>query len=280
MAVIGDINKLKILRKTDIGYMLDSELGEILIHNNEAYGETLVPDDHVSVFLYLDQQKRLAATLAKPFATVNHAGLLEVVSVNNNLGVFLDMGINKDLLLSMDDLPTNKALWPKTGDKLYAKVVHKNRLTARLQYGDRYENEDFEIGTTIKAYVNKMGVAGLNLVTESFHDVFVHKSMFREKYRLGQLVEVRITHFSENGYSGSLMPQKEVLRLDDAEIILDFLKENGSLPLTSKSTADEIIRFFKMSRKAFKRALGHLYKENLVKFDEDNTYLVGERNAK
>ena len=65
-----------------------------------------------------------------------------------------------------------------------------------------------------------MGVAGLNLVTESFHDVFVHKSMFREKYRLGQLVEVRITHFSENGYSGSLMPQKEVLRLDDAEIIL------------------------------------------------------------
>lgn len=278
MAIIGDINLLKVLRKTDLGYMLDSSIGEIFLHNNETNFTELKEDDQVNVFLYFDQKKRLAATLHLPLATVSKPGLLNVVSVNNNLGVFLDMGINKDLLLSMDDLPNNKNLWPQVDDKIHAKIVYKNRLTAKITDGS--DNGNLEVGKNISAYVQRIGTLGINLITNDLVNIFIHDSMYRGSYRIGELVEVRVTHLSNKGYSGSLLEQKEVLRIDDADIILNYIKEHKTLPLTSKSSAEDISNYFEMSRKAFKRALGYLYREDLVKFSETNTYLAGDKNGK
>jgi len=280
VAIIGDNNKLKVLRKTDIGYMLDSDIGEIFLHNNETMHTELKADDMVTVFLYFDQKKRLTATMYTPLVTVNNANLLEVVSVNINLGVFLNMGINKDLLLSLDDLPYNKNLWPRVGDKIFVIVVDKNRLVAKVIEGNKDLEIKYELGKDVDAYVVKVGNAGINLVTEDHVNIFVHNTMYRGNFRIGEKISVRITHFSDKGYSGSLLPQKETLRFDDADIIVNYLKENQTLPLTSKSTADEITKYFEMSRKAFKRALGHLYKEGIVNFSETNTFLVGEKNGK
>lgn len=280
VAIIGDNNELKVLRKTDIGYMLDSEIGEIFLHNNETMFTELKADDLVTVFLYFDNKKRLSATMHKPLVTINQAALLNVVSVNNDLGVFLDMGINKDLLLSKDDLPYDKNLWPRVNDKVYVKVINKNRLIAKITDPEITLNSNYEIGKTINGYIIRIGEVGINVVTEDLVAIFVHNSMYRGNYRIGDLVELRITHFSDKGYSGSLLAQKENLRIDDATMILEYLKTYKTLPLTSKSSAEEIHKYFEMSRKAFKRALGYLYREKLVKFSETNTYLEGEENGR
>src|SRR5690606_13402048 len=130
---IGKINVLKVDRKTDIAYILKNEKGEeIFLHVNESGKRELTRGSLVEAFLYFDAKGREAATLSTPYVQVGEPGTLKVVSKNPNLGVFLDLGISKDVLLSKDDLPQDEALWPEPGDEVYVDLKVKTRMTARL----------------------------------------------------------------------------------------------------------------------------------------------------
>jgi hypothetical protein len=52
------------------------------------------------------------------------------------------------------------------------------------------------------------------------------------------------------------------------------MKQGGFFKFTDKSDPDEIRKVFKMSKKAFKKALGNLYKQKMVSLDKDGTRLV------
>lgn len=274
---IGDINRLKVNRKTDIGYLLDSSEGEVFLHQNETNHANLKPEDVVDVFLYYDHKGRLAATLNPPLITMGRPTFLEVVDVNEKLGVFMNIGITKGLLLSKDDLPLNPALWPRPGDKVYCYLKLKGRLVAKPA-----EKEDvtlipdrpLELKETVNAHVQKIGREGMNLLTGDGHFIFVHHTMYKQPYRLGQELEVKLTYRSEKGYTGSLIEQKENARIQDAEAILAYLIKKKEMPLDSDSTPEAINVIFTMSKKAFKRALGKLYKERKIEFVDGKTLLV------
>ena len=275
--LIGDINTLTVNRKTDIGYMLDSSDGEIFLHNNESLHQTLKPNDKVNAFLYFDQKGRLAATLKEPLITMSRPGFLEVTDVLSHLGVFLHMGIAKDILLSMDDLPKHRDLWPQKGDKLYVTMRVKGKLVAKIATKDEIilqPQNPLTIKDKVTAYVQKIGKEGINLLSEEGYHIFVHHSMVKETLRLGEKKEVRITFHSEKGYTGSLIEQKEIMLFDDANRILTHLIRYGDLHLTADSSPEDIDRVFKMSKKAFKRALGTLYRERKIDFIEGKTVLV------
>lgn len=276
MLVIGNVNKLKVLRETDIGYMLNTREEEVFLHKNESNYLELKANDTVNAFLYFDEKSRLAATLKTPFLTVDKPAYLEVVSVLPRLGVFLNMGINKDVLLSKDDLPNNFNLWPKEGSKLFVSLhIKTNRLVAKIvNPAEIYEVNDLEIGVEKKFFVQRIGEQGINLYNEDKEMVFVHNSLIRDVYHLGEEVSVKIIKMTDKGYLGTLIKQKEEQRLDDATVILNALKRYGKIPLTAKSSSEEIDKFFKISRKSFKRAIGYLYKENKVKFTENETILI------
>lgn len=274
--IIGEINKLIVDRKTDIGYMLKSADEEVLLHFNETYEKVLEDNMEVEAFLYIDFKGRVAATLAKPLLTINKNAFLEAVDVNNNLGVFFDMGISKDVLLSKDDLPLDKALWPKKGDFCYLSLMVKKRFTTKFVFRENIPKEINKLleKDKVNAYVHKISSNGLNLLTKDFNQIFVHQSMVKNKIRLGEEVEVKITYISDKGYSGSLIEQKEVSRFDDANIILSYLVRKGDLPLTSNSSPEDIEKYFQMSKRAFKRAIGLLYKERRIDFINNKTVLV------
>lgn len=276
MLKIGDVNKLKVLRETDIGYMLNERGSEVFLHKNESNFLELKAGDIVDAFLYYDNESRLAATLKTPLIVKGERAFLAVVSVLPKLGVFLNMGINKDLLLSKHDLPEDLKKWPQLGDKLYVSLEEKgNRLIAKLIDPTMiYQVKDLEIGENKDFYIIKIGEQGLNLLSEKMELMFVHKTLTRGVNRLGELVAAKVINLTDKGYLGSLVAQKEVLRLTDAEIILEVLKKHGKIPLTAKSSSEDVQKFFKLSRKAFKRALGHLYKENIVTFTEEETILI------
>lgn len=274
---IGLVNQLKVNRKSDIGYMLDSDEGEVFLHFNESEHRELNAGDIVDAFLYFDQKGRLAATLKTPLITANRPGFLEAVDVHEGLGVFFTMGINKDLLLSTDDLPLDHEKWPEVGDKLYLGLKIKGKFVAKIMTKaecDLAENKTLKLKDRVIGYVQKIGKEGYNVLTNEGHWVFVHHSMARTKLRLGQEVEVTITYDGEKGYTGSLMAQKEVLLFDDANDVLTYLIRKGELPLTSESTPEEIKQYFPLSKKAFKRAIGHLYKERKIDFVDGKTILV------
>src|SRR5690554_1487404 len=190
MYVIGQVNRLKVLRETDIGYMLDGKSEEIFLHKNESNFLKLKEGEIVDAFLYFDNKERLAATLKSPLITIDNPSVLEVVDVLNNLGVFLNMGINKDLLLSKDNLPLDRKLWPIKGDKLYVELNVKNRLTAKLiKPQNIFMNNELKINSEKEFFVQYIGAEGMNLYNEDHDLVFVHNSMFRGSYRLGERSE-------------------------------------------------------------------------------------------
>jgi len=274
---VGEINELVVNRKTDIGYMLDSDEGEVFLHNNESMFQELKADDVVNAFLYFDQKGRLAATLKEPIITVGRPGFLTVSAVHEYLGVFLNMGIAKELLLSADDLPLNKEEWPQQGDMLYVGIKVKGKLVAKLisKEESQFEpKEPLELKKTVTAHVQKIGREGVNLLTLDGHWIFVHHSMYKETLRYGQEVDVKVVYHSEKGYTGSLAPQKEIAIFDDANIILSYMIRKGDMQLTADSTPEEIYEEFEMSKKAFKRALGHLYKERKIDFVDGKTILI------
>ena len=277
---IGDVNRLTVNRKTDIGYMLDSSDGEIFLHNNESNYEHLKPGDSVDAFLYFDQKGRLAATLKTPLATVSRPGFLTVSDVNPELGVFLHMGIAKDVLLSKDTLPLSFEKWPQKGDKIYAIIRVKSKLVAKVVPTDEIQltpAKQLSVKDKVVAYIQRIGREGLNLLTLEGHNVFVHYSMVKESIRLGEEKEVKITYISDKGITGSLIEQKEVTMYEDANRILTHLIRYGDLNLTSDSSPEDIYQIFQMSKKAFKRAIGHLYKERKVDFIDEKTVLVKQK---
>ncbi|MBN2299900.1 MAG: hypothetical protein JXC31_01805 [Acholeplasmataceae bacterium] len=274
---VGDINNFEVNRKTDIGYMLDSDEGEIFLHNNESLHQELASGMTVEAFLYFDQKGRLAATLKTPYITVSRPGFLKVSAVHESLGVFLDMGIAKELLLSTDDLPLDKTMWPQVGDTLYVGIKVKGKLVAKMISKEEFKikpENPLVLKETVKAFVQKIGKEGVNLLTSDGHWIFVHHSLIKQNIRYGQEVDVKVTFLSEKGYTGSLAPQKEVALFEDANIILSYMIRKGDLKLTTDSTPEEIYDMFQMSKKAFKRALGHLYKERKIDFVDGKTILI------
>jgi len=274
---IGEINSLTVNRKTDIGYMLESDTEQVFLHFNESNHEELKKGDIVSAFLYYDQKARLAATLKMPHITISKPGFLRVSAVHEELGVFLDMGISKELLLSFEDLPYDHDLWPKVDDILYVIIKIKSRFVAKIASKEEVKIiplNELKLMDTIEARVQKIGKEGINLLTEEGHFIFVHHSNLKEKYRLGQLLNCKVTFKSEKGYTGFLGLQKEKLIYDDANIILSHLIRHGDLNLTSDSSPEEIKETFDMSKKAFKRALGTLYKDRKIDFVDNKTILV------
>jgi predicted RNA-binding protein (virulence factor B family) len=272
---VGAIYQMTVIRKTDIGYMLHLGQDEVFLHFNESLHQELNAGDLVEAFLYFDNKGRIAATLRKPLITLGEKAWLEVTDVVPSLGVFLDMGIQKGVLLSIDDLPSNPLAWPRPGDQLFISLKLKGKLVAKLVHrSSQDQKEGLELKQSIDAYVQTLGTEGVNLLTEEGHWIFVHKSMIKHELRLGEKVNVKVTYLSEKGYTGSLMEQKETARFSDAEIIMDYIDHQGDLPLTADSTPEEIQNYFEMSRKAFKRALGLLYRERKIIFEDGTTKKV------
>lgn len=278
MIKIGEVNTLKVKRKTDIGYMLTDGTEDVFLHFNESNHENLVDNQSVKAFLYYDAKARLAATLSTPIITVSHADFVNVKEVNHELGVFVSNNISKDMLVSKDYLPYDFNLWPEKGDTLYCILKLKNRLVAKplnkVEITLKPETK-LELHQHIDAYVIHAGKEGLNMMSKEGHLIFVHHTQMRKTYRMGEMANVRIARIHEDGYSGSLIEVKEKMMDQDAQMLYEYLIANGGkMPFTSDSDKDAIYETFKLSKKAFKRALGRLYSERKVIFEDDQTIIV------
>lgn len=275
---LGKINRLEVKREADISYILTDGFEEIFLHKKEAE-KPYESGEMIDVFLYDDNQGRITASTRPPSLTLGEVNILEVVEVKDSYGVWLDYGLVKDLLLSKDDLPKNLTLWPLPGDKLFVSMkAIDNRLFAQAL--TRYELRNsrnpeglLEEKQQVTAYLHFFVDAGIVLYTKDGHEIFVHKNNYREKYRLGQELSVKILSRNEQGnYSGSMIEQKELMINTDADIIFQYLEDHGGfMTLTDKSSPEIIQGVFHMSKSAFKRALGHLKAQGKVELNPNNT---------
>lgn len=279
MIQLGEYNTLTVVRKSDLGYMLTDGKIEILMHFKQSLKE-LEDGEIVKVFVYADKEKRMTATMQEPLVTLEQANFVEVTEVLTGIGVFVSINTPKDIFISKDYLPFSTKEWPLIGDKLYIRLKKKkdilvgkplNRfeiieLNKSISYAD-YEHRD--------GYICRIAEKGIGIITIDMAYVFVPTHQYRGDVRLGQAVNVCITKTLDHEFYGTLNAHKEELMDTDKEIILEYIKKNhGVMYLTAKSSAEEIEKVFHISRKAFKRAYGNLYKDRLINFDEEKTFLV------
>lgn len=158
---IGDIDTYIVIKETDIAYTLhslDSNIQEnIFLHFNQT-SRPLKIGDKVKAFLYYDQKKRLCATTETPLITTKIPNFCKVVAKKENMGLFLNMGIAKDILLSSDYLPNNTSQWPLIDDEIPCVVkVKTDQLIAKIITQDNVkEKGKLQVGDSVDATVYRI----------------------------------------------------------------------------------------------------------------------------
>ena len=277
---IGKTYTFTVDRETKLGYVLEKDGEEFFLHHNECNGNTFIPGDKANAFLYVDKKNRVAATLYKPLLEVGETKLLKVTDTNKNLGLFFNIGISKDILMSAEDLPRNEKEWPQVDDKipcelkikanrLALKIANKPEITRLCEKEVKLNKNDVVTG-----YVYRITPEGINLVTDDYEIVFIYKTNFRKKCRLGEKLDVKIIDIHETDYSGTLNKNKEYQIDDDLIIILDYLyKNNGVMLITEKSSPELISKLFNMSKTSFKNAIGRLLKQDKIEILDNKIIL-------
>lgn len=283
---LGKVSKFNIIRETKLGYVLEKDYVEYFLHHNECNGKLLYPGDTVDAFLYLDKKNRVAATLFKPFIEANQIGFLKVMGVKQDIGVFCNIGISKDILLSRDDLPHSFKEWPIVDDLVLAELRVKNnhlilKPATKTQiikkhselYGDNYQK--LTLNSIVSGRVYRITPDGINIVTDNYEIIFIFKTNFRKNYRLGEVVEAKIIDIHDDDYSGTINKNKEFQIQDDLKIIEEYLQaNNGVCLITEKSSPELINHCFNMSKSAYKKAIGALLKQGKIEITDTKIILV------
>ncbi|QPA31691.1 CvfB family protein [Thermaerobacillus caldiproteolyticus] len=283
--VPGEITTLTVKREVPFGYFLTNGKEEVLLPKNETE-HLLAIEEPVTVFLYHDHQGRLCATTKTPKITNETYGWVEVADVVPKLGVFVNIGISKDVLVSIDDLPTLPSLWPQRGDMLYCslKTDKRGRLLAQLATDEVMKEiaikaPESVFNQNICGRVYRVIKVGAFIISDVGYLGFIHESQRRREPRLGEAVEGRIIGVKEDGtVNVSLLPRKHESIDEDAQMIYRYMESRGgAMPYSDKSDPEDIQARFQMSKAAFKRALGRLMKEKKVYQESGWTYTVKEK---
>lgn len=280
----GMIEYLTVERVIDTGYVLKDGNQEVLLHKNEAKQE-LQKGQEAEVFLYEDKKGQLVASMTIPEVTMASYDWAQVVDVVVKLGVFVHIGLPKDILVSKDDLPLLQEVWPNRGDRLFVKLDHDRRgkLVARPVTEDIIDKERDQapkdlLNQTKSGHIYRASKIGSFLITEEGFRGFIHQNERKQEPRLGQLVNARIIDVKDDGtLNMTLRPLILESRDQDAQELLDIIEQNdGEIAFTDQSSPDEIRERFQLSKAAFKRAMGKLLKEKKVIQENGFTLLIKE----
>ncbi|MDH0749643.1 S1-like domain-containing RNA-binding protein [Pseudomonas sp. GD03842] len=278
MALVGRYNSLQVVKHTNFGLYLDGgQDGEILLPNRYIPKDVPSADeDWLNVFVYLDSDDKLIATTEKPKVQVGQFASLKVVEVNS-IGIFLDWGLSKDLLL-----PYSEEKRPlKAGDYCVVHVYldrHSRRITATTRL-DRYLDKTpppYTVGQEVDLLVAEETAMGFKAIINHAHWGLIHKNEVFKFLRPGKQEKGYIKELRSDGkISLSLQPVGEQLASGLSEQILAKLREhNGVLPVSDKSDPTVISNLFGVSKGNFKKAIGGLYKQGRIVIHADRIELA------
>ena len=244
----------------------------------------------VTGFAYENENHNLQITKNIPDVRLGHYAWGEVTDIRRDLGVFVNIGLpNKDVVVSLDELPTIKELWPQRGDKLMItlRIDKKDRLWGELASADilqavRIPAKPDMKNKQVKATVYRLKMVGTLVITPDYNFGFIHPDERQREPRLGEEVDARVIGVREDGVLNlSLRPRAYEAISDDAAMLLTLLQRSSthSLPFTDKSDPKQIKKYFGMSKSQFKRAVGNLYKQRNITQNENGLFLVEESDG-
>lgn len=272
MASIGLFNTLTVLRETASGYYLDGgSLGEILLPGTHA-PKDLAWGSEIEVFIYPDSEDRLVATTERPLATAGEFACLEVLTVHPQIGAFLDWGLGKDLLLPFRE----QAERVEAGERVvvYIKVDERSqRVVATTKWKRFLEPAPRRLaaGERVSFLITHRTPLGYHAIVEGRCGGLLYHSALGIELEVGSVRDGYVLNQRPDGKLDLGLDAPGPRSMGDlGEKIMAVLEaQAGSMPFDDHSSPEDIREVFGTSKKAFKRALGTLYKQRRIVFPSE-----------
>ncbi len=279
MIEIGNSYPLKVVKTVDFGYFLDAgELGEVLLPRKHAPSDLAVGDT-LEVFLYFDSENRPVATPQVPKARVGEFACLRVVA-STEVGAFLDWGLDKDLFVPFAE--QHRPLQAGQACLVYLYIDRNDGRIVASSRIDRFLADDrphrFKPRQEVDLIIANTTDLGFKAIVNHSHWGVLYKDEVHQRLSFGQSIKGYIKQIRADGKIDLTLQGGQPTRDRHAATILDYLeKQGGFAPLHDKSDPRLISRLLGMSKVAFKKAIGGLYKQRLIRIEKDGIRLTGKR---
>ncbi len=273
---IGLTQELKVARETVHGFYLEDENGHEVLLPGVYIPEGLKPGDMIRVFLYKDSESRIVATTEKPAFELGEFAVLKVKEVGK-FGAFVDWGLSKDLLvpfaeqnaiLQAGELYPFCLCYDQKSDRLFGSV----KINKHLEFTD----VQLEVGQEVQVLIAEKHELGIFAIIEQRYSGLIFHSDIHKQIKTGELRKAFVKQVRDDGKVDLLLePMGYEQSVDEhSDILIKALEANqGKLKLSDKSAPESIKTALGLSKKAFKKAIGKLYKAGKVEIDVDEIRL-------
>ncbi|MCD8111001.1 MAG: S1-like domain-containing RNA-binding protein [Clostridiales bacterium] len=267
---LGEIQTLTVVKQVDFGVYLaehPEDATRVLLPAKQV-PEGTHPNDQLRVFLYKDSKDRLIATTREPRLTIGSFAALRVAQVTR-IGAFLDWGLEKDLFL-----PYKEQLRKvHEGDEILVTLYidKSNRLCATMTglYHLLHTDSPYHKGEAVTARIYEFSDNfGIFAAVDDRYSAMIPSHENMAGLQIGDLIHATVTNVKKDGKLDLTIREKAYIQMNtDAETVLQLIKKYGGvLPFNDKASPEIIKKEAYMSKNAFKRAVGHLYKERKIEF--------------
>ncbi len=272
MIRLGETQELTVVKQVEFGvYLAEEEMAQskVLLPKKQVPEGTRV-GDRLSVFVYKDSKDRIISTTAKPLLQMGEFAVLRVLTVTK-IGAFLDWGLEKDLFLPYKEQQGRVFAEDEVLVRLY--IDKSNRLCASMKeiYPLLATDAPYEKGEMVQGRVYEFSHNfGAFVAVDDRYSALIPAHEDHSFLRVGDVISARVVEVKEDGKLTLTLREKAYAQIDeDAKRILEVIEEYaGVLPFNDKASPEIIMREMKMSKAAFKRAVGHLYKERKIDITE------------
>lgn len=275
---LGEKQKLTVVKIVEFGIYLAEHQGDetrVLLPGKQV-PPGIGPGDELEVFLYKGSKDRLIATTKEPRLVLGGFAALSVKEVGK-IGAFMDWGLEKDLFLPYKEMMGKV----KQGDEILVTLyIDKSRRLCASMKGiydllDKdapYKKEDTVTGRVYETGGN----FGTFVAVDDRYSAMIPKFEDCSHLRIGDVIEAKVSNVKPDGKLDLTLREKAYIQMDaDAEKVLEVIQEYaGVLPFNDKVSPEIIKREFRMSKAAFKRAVGRLYREHKIEITENSIRIL------
>lgn len=275
MADIGKMNTLVVKGMSDDGALLDGGSSGDIMLPRQSMPRPIRSGNRVAVFVYVDRDERLRATMRKPYATVGQVARLRVVATTK-FGAYLAWGLENDLFA-----PLREQRDPMEKGRAYMVYIYLDERTGRVTASSKLNRflglgpPDYAAGDAVELVICESTNLGYKAVVDHAHWGLIYHNEVIQPLEPGQRLSGYIKAVRADLKIDLSLQQTGHKGIDVlSNAILDTLQAGGGrLSVSDKSSAEEVYALFGVSKKRFKKAVGALYKRRLIVVDKNGIRL-------
>ena len=274
----GKINKLGVAKKDEKGYFLqDDKKREIFLAKEDSHA-TLEVGELIDVFIYKDKTRQLSTKL--PYAEVEEFVFLQVKLLTEQ-GAYVDWGLERDLFVPLEEQMETLVV-----DAYYLFFIYEDEDNGSIRASQRIEDFvffdeiDVKRGDEVDLLLYRESELGINVVVNNMFQGLIFKSDIHKDVKVGEQTKGFVKQVREDGKIDILLEPlgyKKSVESNTDQLLKAIEEAGGFLPLNDKSDPDKIKKSLGLSKKAFKRAAGHLYKKKLIDIRNDGLYVIKKK---